>query len=201
MDGFDRDGEIYLFRNFRFVAKIFASTKKFALTLGASWTGRSCRGLPSKKIFSNIEFSLSILERRLKELAYLNKGLKIELKDMRKDKTKNLIFKFDGGINEFVQDLNKSKSKIKNEDNVSVLDEPLYYYSTKNDINVECALLWNNSYNENVLCFTTCMLSLCSCSSQARPRGALERQRHLRSFVRSQAFVRSFVCERSLIGL
>ncbi len=116
--------------------------------------GTNITFLPSKKIFSNIEFSLSILERRLKELAYLNKGLKIELKDMRKDKTKNLIFKFDGGINEFVQDLNKSKSKIKNEDNVSVLDEPLYYYSTKNDINVECALLWNNSYNENVLCFT-----------------------------------------------
>ncbi len=116
--------------------------------------GTNVTFLPSKKIFSDINFSLPILERRLKELAYLNKGLKIELKDKRKDKAKNLTFKFDGGIKEFVQDLNKSKNKIKSDENTSVLEEPLYYYSNKNNIDVECALLWNSSYNENVLCFT-----------------------------------------------
>ena len=110
--------------------------------------------LPSNKIFSNTNFNISILEKRLKELAYLNKGLKIELHDNRKEKAKNLVFEFNGGIKEFVQDLNKSKSKIKNEDNGSVLDDPLYYQGDKNNINVECSLLWNNSYNENVLCFT-----------------------------------------------
>ena len=110
--------------------------------------------LPSNKIFSNTNFNISILEKRLKELAYLNKGLKIELHDNRKEKVKNLAFEFNGGIKEFVQDLNKSKSKIKNEDNGSVLDDPLYYQGDKNNINVECSLLWNNSYNENVLCFT-----------------------------------------------
>ncbi len=116
--------------------------------------GTSVTFLPSSKIFSNTDFKLVILEKRLKELAYLNKGLKIELKDGRREKEKNLAFKFEGGIKEFVQDLNKSKSKIKNEDNGTVLEEPLYYQSKKNDINVECSLLWNNSYNENVLCFT-----------------------------------------------
>ena len=110
--------------------------------------------LPSNKIFSNTNFNISILEKRLKELAYLNKGLKIELHDNRKEKAKNLVFEFNGGIKEFVQDLNKSKSKIKNEDNGSVLDDPLYYQGDKNNINVECSLLWNNSYNENVMCFT-----------------------------------------------
>ena len=110
--------------------------------------------LPSNKIFSNTNFNISIFEKRLKELAYLNKGLKIELHDNRKDKIKNLVFEFNGGIKEFVQDLNKSKNKIKNEDNGSVLDDPLYYEGNKNNINVECSLLWNNTYNENVLCFT-----------------------------------------------
>ncbi len=116
--------------------------------------GTNITFLPSNKIFSNTEFNLAILERRLKELAYLNKGLQIKLNDKRKEKEKNLSFKFEGGIKEFVQDLNKLKSKIKNEDNSLVLEDPIYYQSNKNDISVECSMLWNNSYNENVLCFT-----------------------------------------------
>ena len=116
--------------------------------------GTTVTFLPSNKIFSNTEFNLAILEKRLKELAYLNKGLKIELKDERKEKGKNLTFKFEGGVKEFVYDLNKSKSKIKNQDNEAAFEEPIYYQSKKNEINVECSLLWNNSFNENVLCFT-----------------------------------------------
>ena len=116
--------------------------------------GTNVTFLPSSKIFSNTDFKMVILEKRLRELAFLNKGLKIELKDERKEKGKSSVFKFEGGVKEFVQDLNKSKSKLKNEDNGVVLEEPLYYQSKKNDINVECSLLWNNSYNENVLCFT-----------------------------------------------
>ena len=110
--------------------------------------------LPSSEIFTDTKFNLSILEKRLKELAYLNKGLNIQLSDERKEKAKILNFKFDGGIKEFVKDLNKLKNKIKNEDSQFTLEEPLYFQSNKNDIDVECALLWNSSYNENVLCFT-----------------------------------------------
>ena len=116
--------------------------------------GTNVTFLPSSKIFTDTKFNLSILEKRLKELAYLNKGLNIKLSDERKEKVKILNFKFDGGIKEFVKDLNKLKNKIKNEDSQFVLDEPLYFKSNKNDIDVECALLWNSSYNENVLCFT-----------------------------------------------
>ena len=84
----------------------------------------------------------------------MNKGLNIQLSDERKEKAKISNFKFDGGIKEFVKDLNKLKNKIKNEDSQFILEEPLYFQSNKNDIDVECALLWNSSYNENVLCFT-----------------------------------------------
>ena len=116
--------------------------------------GTNVTFLPSNEIFTDTKFNLSILEKRLKELAYLNKGLNIQLSDERKEKAKILNFKFDGGIKEFVKDLNKLKNKIKNEDSQFTLEEPLYFQSNKNDIDVECALLWNSSYNENVLCFT-----------------------------------------------
>ena len=116
--------------------------------------GTNVTFLPSSEIFTDTKFNLSILEKRLKELAYLNKGLNIQLSDERKEKAKILNFKYDGGIKEFVKDLNKLKNKIKNEDSQFTLEEPLYFQSNKNDIDVECALLWNSSYNENVLCFT-----------------------------------------------
>tara|TARA_X000000950_G_scaffold13019_1_gene14085 strand:- start:33149 stop:35653 length:2505 start_codon:yes stop_codon:yes gene_type:complete len=116
--------------------------------------GTNVTFLPSSEIFTDTKFNLSILEKRLKELAYLNKGLNIQLSDERKEKAKILNFKFDGGIKEFVKDLNKLKNKIKNEDSQFTLEELLYFQSNKNDIDVECALLWNSSYNENVLCFT-----------------------------------------------
>jgi DNA gyrase subunit B len=116
--------------------------------------GTNVTFLPSSEIFTDTKFQLSILEKRLKELAYLNKGLNIQLSDERKDKPKILNFKFEGGIKEFVKDLNKTKNKIKNEDSEFTLEEPLYFQSNKNDIDVECALLWNSSFNENVLCFT-----------------------------------------------
>lgn len=116
--------------------------------------GTNVTFLPSSEIFTDTKFNLSILEKRLKELAYLNNGLNIQLSDERKEKAKILNFKFDGGIKEFVKDLNKLKNKIKNEDSQFTLEEPLYFQSNKNDIDVECALLWNSSYNENVLCFT-----------------------------------------------
>ena len=116
--------------------------------------GTNVTFLPSSEIFTDTKFNLSILEKRLKELAYLNKGLNIQLSDERKEKAKILNFKFDGGIKEFVKDLNKLKNKIENEDSQFTLEELLYFQSNKNDIDVECALLWNSSYNENVLCFT-----------------------------------------------
>ncbi len=117
-------------------------------------TGTEVTFLPSKDIFSDTVFSLQILEKRLKELAYLNKGLKISLSDLRKEKPKLIQFQFEGGIKEFVSDLNKSKSKIQNSENNITLDDPIYFQSKKNDIDVECSIIWNSTFNENILCFT-----------------------------------------------
>ena len=144
-----RDGKKY------FVEFENGTTKASLKQIGNSdKTGTNITFLPSKEIFTDTTFNLSILEKRLKELAYLNKGLTIQLCDGRKEKIKVLNFKYEGGIKEFVKDLNKSKNKIKNDESELTLDDPIYFQSTKNDIEVECALLWNSTYNENVLCFT-----------------------------------------------
>ena len=116
--------------------------------------GTNVTFLPSSAIFSDTKFNFLILEKRLKELAYLNKGLSIELSDKRNEKFKNILYKFDGGIKEFVKDLNKEKNKIKNDENQTLFEDPLYFISEKNNINLECSLLWNSTFSENVFCFT-----------------------------------------------
>ncbi len=110
--------------------------------------------LPSKKIFSKTNFELDILKKRIKELAYLNKGIKIKLEDRRLDKIKVFEYKFDGGISEFVQNLDKSKEKIKNDQGENIFEDPIYIKAKKNDIDVEISLLWNADFQEQVLCFT-----------------------------------------------
>jgi len=110
--------------------------------------------LPSKKIFSKTNFELDILKKRTKELAYLNKGIKIKLEDRRLDKIKVFEYKFDGGISEFVQNLGKPKEKIKNDQGENIFENPIYIKAKKNDIDVEISLLWNGDFQEQVLCFT-----------------------------------------------
>jgi len=110
--------------------------------------------LPSKKIFSKTNFELDVLKKRIKELAYLNKGIKIKIEDRRLDKIKVFEYKFDGGICEFVQNLVKSKEKIKNDQGENIFEAPIYIKAKKNDIDVEISLLWNTDFQEQVLCFT-----------------------------------------------
>ena len=117
-------------------------------------TGTTLTFSPSTEIFTSTKFQISILEKRLKELAYLNKGLEINLTDQRKSKPQIFQFKFEGGIKEFVIDLNKNKEKIKNDTGKQVLDDPIYFIGTKNNIEVECSLVWNATYSEQVMCFT-----------------------------------------------
>ena len=131
-----------------------AAIKPLAEVGKSSETGTLITFSPSKEIFTSTEFQVSILEKRLKELAYLNRGLEINLTDERKSKPQVNKFKFDGGIKEFVVDLNKNKAKIKNDDNENILEEPIYFTGKKNDIEIECSLIWNATYNENVICFT-----------------------------------------------
>ena len=99
--------------------------------------------LPSKSIFSSIKFSSTILQKRMRELAFLNKGISISLIDKTGSKAK-----------EFVKYINKKKPILINKNEKEVFKKPIYVIATKNDITVECSLEWNASYSEEVLPFT-----------------------------------------------
>ena len=110
--------------------------------------------LPSKEIFSSIKFSVSILEKRIRELAFLNKGIAIKLIDNTSKKPKEYLHKYDGGIIEFVRHINNKKPILVNKNEKEVFKKPIYVTSTKNNVVVECSFEWNAGYSEDVLPFT-----------------------------------------------
>jgi DNA gyrase subunit B len=110
--------------------------------------------LPSKEIFSSIKFSVSTLEKRIRELAFLNKGISIQLFDKTSKKLKEFSHKYDGGIIEFVRFINNKKPILVNKNEKEVFKKPIYVTSTKNNIVVECSFEWNAGYSEDVLPFT-----------------------------------------------
>ena len=110
--------------------------------------------LPSKQIFSSIKFSVSTLEKRIRELAFLNKGIAIKLIDDSSKKSKEYIHKYDGGILEFVKHINNKKPLLVNKNEKEVFKKPVYVTATKNNVVVECSFEWNAGYSEEVLPFT-----------------------------------------------
>ncbi len=116
--------------------------------------GTSISFLPSKEIFSSIKFSSNILDKRIRELAFLNKGISITLKDNSSKKTKELIHKYDGGITEFVKFINNKKPILQNKNEKEVFKKPVYVASAKNNVIVECSFEWNAGFSEEVLPFT-----------------------------------------------
>ncbi len=110
--------------------------------------------LPSKEIFSSVKFSSNILERRIRELAFLNKGISITLVDKSLKKTKEYVHKYDGGIIEFVKHINNKKPILVNKSEKEVFKKPVYLTATKNNVIVECSFQWNAGYSEEVLPFT-----------------------------------------------
>ena len=116
--------------------------------------GTKINFLPSKQIFSSIKFSSSVLEKRIRELAFLNKGISITLRDETLKKQKEIIHKYDGGIIEFVKYINNKKPILVNKNEKEVFKKPVYITSTKNNVIVECSFEWNAGYSEEVLPFT-----------------------------------------------
>ncbi|MFO1243092.1 MAG: DNA topoisomerase (ATP-hydrolyzing) subunit B [Rickettsiales bacterium] len=101
--------------------------------------------MPSDQTFTMIEFDYDTLEHRLRELAFLNSGVRILLKDERGEDPKQADMVYDGGTSAYVQYLDRAKT---------ALHSPIYLIGDKEGITVEVALEWNDSYHENMLCFT-----------------------------------------------
>ena len=145
----DRDGKKYFieFKNGNAVKplRVIGKSKK---------TGTLIKFLPSKEIFSSVKFSPTTIQKKMRELAFLNKGTKIVINDLTQKKSKSIEFKFDGGILQFVDFLDEKREKLKNKNNNDLFKKPIFIEGKKQNLEIECSLKWNAGYAEDVYAYT-----------------------------------------------
>jgi len=135
-----REGKVHFQRYVRGVPD-----RAVAITGETARHGTVTRFKPDKQIFEEIEFSFDLLSNRLRELAFLTKGIQISVTDDRALPRKSHIFHFDGGVKSFIEFLNKNKELIHH--------EPVYFDSERDHMRVEVGLQYNNGYNETIFTF------------------------------------------------
>ncbi|MCF6291896.1 MAG: DNA topoisomerase (ATP-hydrolyzing) subunit B [Robiginitomaculum sp.] len=130
-------------------------------------TGTLVRFLPSTDTFTMVEFDRNTLIHRLRELAFLNSGVKIRVRDERGTEVFEIEMAYEGGVKEFARHLDRTKSPL--------LDEPITIRAEKDGVEVDAALWWNDGYHERVLCFTNNIPQRDGGTHLAGFRGALTR--------------------------
>ena len=143
------------------------TTKHLEVVGETDRTGTEVRFMASTDTFSNIEYSFETLEKRLRELAFLNSGVRIIIEDERPAEALRTELFYDGGVNEFVKYIDRHKTPL--------MEAPIYVKGEKDDIGVEVAMWWNDSYHENVLPFTNNIPQRDGGTHIAGFRGALTR--------------------------
>ncbi|MEP9396694.1 DNA topoisomerase (ATP-hydrolyzing) subunit B [Mesorhizobium sp. KR2-14] len=131
-------------------------------------TGTEVSFLPSPETFTMVQFDFSTLEHRLRELAFLNSGVRIMLTDKRHADVKSQELLYQGGLEAFVKYLDRAKKPL--------IPSPIAIRAERDGITVEVAMWWNDSYHENVLCFTNNIPQRDGGTHLAGFRGALTRQ-------------------------
>ena len=129
--------------------------------------GTEVRFLASTGTFSNLDYSFETLEKRLRELAFLNSGVRIKLRDERPTEPLESELFYEGGVKEFVKYIDRHKT--------AMMPEPIYVKGERDDIGVEVAMWWNDSYHETVLPFTNNIPQRDGGTHMAGFRGALTR--------------------------
>ena len=134
-------------------------------------TGTEVRFLASTDTFSNLDYQFKTLENRLRELSFLNSGVRIIIEDERPAEKLHSEMHYDGGVKEFVKYLDRSKTPL--------MEEPIFVTGEKDGIGVEVAMWWNDGYHENVLPFTNNIPQRDGGTHLAGFRGALTRTLNL----------------------
>ena len=143
------------------------TTKHLEVVGETDRTGTEVRFLASTDTFSDVNYSFETLEKRLRELAFLNSGVRIILRDERPVEPLETQLFYEGGVKEFVKYLDRHKS--------SVMPEPIFITGERDEIGIEVAMWWNDSYHENVLPFTNNIPQRDGGTHMAGFRGALTR--------------------------